>query len=204
MSSQNNIAAKHVNKKDLMLKHFKLHRGGNFQNFNARCSAQSAEMMGMMQVEKWITPFHFVPLLWSIQWRFYFWRSMVDNLVKDKFIMDIIRIGDTLYIIFEILWTYIITVWKTVDKKTEIYAHTGSVCGEIMLHQVIMRPDRNIMWVKELLVMDKTKGVLIKIKAKDKKYVAKSKKEISVGTKEKVIEKVVVLLQKRTRYKKLW
>eukprot|EP01084_Bolivina_argentea_P238763 401158_1 len=113
--------------------------------------------MVTMQVEKWITPFHFV-------------RSMIDNLVKDKFIMDMIRIGDTLYIILEILWTDIITVWKTVDKNTEIYAHTCSVCGEIMLHQIIMRHHRNIMWVKGLLVMDKTKGVFIKIKAKDKKY----------------------------------
>ncbi len=36
----------------------------------------------------------------------------------------------------------------------------------------------NIMWVKELFVMDQTKGVVIKTKVKDKKYDADKKRKV--------------------------
>ncbi len=40
-----------------------------------------------------------------------------------------------------------------------------------------MQQHGNIVWVKELLVMVKTKGVVIRIKVKDKKYEVDDPKE---------------------------
>ncbi len=64
--------------------HFNFLRWGNFQNFNSRFFAVIMVSTRMMQFKKWMTPFNFEHFFLCIQWTFYFLKSIIGNLVKDK------------------------------------------------------------------------------------------------------------------------
>eukprot|EP01084_Bolivina_argentea_P067445 122822_1 len=76
----------------------------------------------MMQVKKWMIPFNFVQLLWSLQLNFYLSTSIMDNLVK-----KILHHG---IIVIKTLWSRCVMVICIV-VMWEVYV--GGICGSGLL-----------------------------------------------------------------------